>query len=1434
MPDGITISPDSRFLLEALPNFDQVAVFSIGAGGTLAQVPGSPFAAHSSGAVTNVDVTCSANFAFGGTTGWVDAFGFGGTGVLAPISGSPYTSGIGSPQIVALSRDDKLLFAADLDSYITVFNVAANGGLTQVAGSPFYAPGGQSLSGMATDVSKNFLYSADTSGRIAAFGIAANGALTPIAGSPYSTGASGLGNGGFPQSLAAYPPKSCSTPTWLVISPPNPTAVVQGAIGPVTFSATLTGAGGTPIGGATISFSIDGSGVGSAVTSADGVATFSSYDPSALSPGNHNVQASFAQLAIGSVLYGASTSSQQTLNITVPSTLTLDVPNPSLVFAGSAGPVSLSTQLKRNDSATAIVGATATFQVDSAPVGSAVTDATGSAAILYSPSALPPGPHSIKALFAGQVIGGITFLANTSSIGTLTVNKLPATVMFTSLSAAYDGTPKSATAITNPSSLNVVFTYGGNTAPPVEPGSYAAIATINDPVYSGSASSAFVIAKATPGVHDNGPGSSAYGQSVTLAVTITPPAGTTPAGQVTFSYVQNSTTWYVCADGGISTTACGVNVVATGNTYVASVSTTHLPPGTDGIMAAYSGDSNFSGASANTVSVIVSRADTAVSLAKSAAISTYGDSAALTVRVSDTTANSTGLPTGTVSLSFKLNPADSTVYSICADGSVTTTSCGSGIALAPDPADTTGKTAFATVSTANLPAGLAAASYAYAINATYSGDTNFNATGPYGLSQTVNPRPITVTAATDTKAYDGTPASTGVPTITLGNLVNGSTANFTQSFDSRNAGARTLTAAGTANDGNGGNNYAYTFVTAVGTINKRAITVAAAQSTRTYDGSATSNGPPSITLGSLAAGDATTSFSQTFDSRNAGSRTLTASGTVNDGNGGNNYGYTFNTAAGTINKASLTISAMANSKVFDGSMIALATPTLSGVQAGDTVTGLAEIYDTPAAGTGKTLSVSAYSVKDGNSGNNYTVSKPVSTSGVVLAYQEAGAVKVSAPEQFYTGAETFTATLPLAQVGTESAASAVSFYVCPAAAITVTAQCQNMTPTPAPLTMANGGLTGSATVYLTETLAGALAPGMHAVLAVFSPGPDFLLSIPSASLTIDPKLTVPVGDTFYTGATVAWTPSVTSNSATLALSATVTDPCGTLYPAGYAICGNVTRGTVTFNIWNGTSLTPIAGATNLPVGLVNTGDPTVGSAAATVQYNLGNANSVSLDIRVTVSGYYIGGDPSQDITLYVSKPILVNEMKLGGALLCNSAASVVPSGTSDKYGTCASDWAVPTAGTLSGEARHMTQFDGDVTYTNKGTNPQGYVSAHLVSMYKPDGTLDNTPHTYLIKSNSISTFSQVSAGVASFTAKASITDITNPNATVSVDGGALMQVTACASGSACPQGPATVGRAGAGSIQINSSKTGAVWFSSSWNGRQTIPQNAAGGVIQID
>ena len=73
----------------------------------------------------------------------------------------------------------------------------------------------------------------------------------------------------------------------------------------------------------------------------------------------------------------------------------------------------------------------------------------------------------------------------------------------------------------------------------------------------------------------------------------------------------------------------------------------------------------------------------------------------------------------------------------------------------------------------------------------------------------------------------------------------------------------------------------------------------------------------------------------------------------------------------------------ANTKIYDATTSAAALPLVSGVSTDDTVSGLAESYDNPNAGTGKTLSVSTFTINDGNGGGNYDVSRIARADGVI-------------------------------------------------------------------------------------------------------------------------------------------------------------------------------------------------------------------------------------------------------------------------------------------------------------------------------------------------------------------------------------------------------------------------------------------------------------------
>src|SRR5439155_5674627 len=128
---------------------------------------------------------------------------------------------------------------------------------------------------------------------------------------------------------------------------------------------------------------------------------------------------------------------------------------------------------------------------------------------------------------------------------------------------------------------------------------------------------------------------------------------------------------------------------------------------------------------------------------------------------------------------------------------------------------------------------------------------NYAVTFANNATGTITARTITVTAATNSKGYDGNQSAAALPTVTSGTLAAGDTPNFTEAYTTRNVGSGlTLVPSGTVNDGNGGDNYAVTFANnATGTITARAITVTAATNTKGYDGTLTAAATPTITSG---------------------------------------------------------------------------------------------------------------------------------------------------------------------------------------------------------------------------------------------------------------------------------------------------------------------------------------------------------------------------------------------------------------------------------------------------------------------------------------------------------------------------------------------------------------------------------------------------------
>ena len=115
------------------------------------------------------------------------------------------------------------------------------------------------------------------------------------------------------------------------------------------------------------------------------------------------------------------------------------------------------------------------------------------------------------AMITATQAGDANWNAATPVERNFTVAKATATVTLGSLAHTYDGTAKAATATTDPAGLTVGFTYDGAATLPVNAGSYAVVATVNDATYAGTASGTLVIGKATPVITWGAPADITYG-----------------------------------------------------------------------------------------------------------------------------------------------------------------------------------------------------------------------------------------------------------------------------------------------------------------------------------------------------------------------------------------------------------------------------------------------------------------------------------------------------------------------------------------------------------------------------------------------------------------------------------------------------------------------------------------------------------------------------------------------------------------------------------------------------------------------------------------------------------------------------------------------------------------------------------------------------------
>lgn len=422
-PIAVASSPDGRFVFAANNGTpSNVSVYAVSPTGTLTAVGGSPFGGVAQPEALTVSPDSKFLYVTDGNPAGVAVFSLDAAGALTPVAGSPFASG-SAPRAIVASGDGKFVYVAD-NADVWVYAVDAGGALTPIAGSPFPASGARTI---ALAPNGKYAYANAGSNGVGAYSIdATTGALTTIAGSPFpahsqvfsitvtpdgayafaadpltndisvfsvdtnsgvlSAAASPIaGDGVTPVSIVAINATGAGTQTASSVtltSSLNPSNASQA----VTFTANVSGAGGTPTG--VVVFLDNGVALQSNVA-LNGAAT-ASFSSSALAVGSHAITAHYG----GDATFAPSTSPVLTQTVNAVST--------SVVLTVSANPItrgqSVTFTASVSGSAPAPSG-TVTF-IDGA--GSLGTVALAGTQAVFATDTLLLGSHSITAHYDGD------------------------------------------------------------------------------------------------------------------------------------------------------------------------------------------------------------------------------------------------------------------------------------------------------------------------------------------------------------------------------------------------------------------------------------------------------------------------------------------------------------------------------------------------------------------------------------------------------------------------------------------------------------------------------------------------------------------------------------------------------------------------------------------------------------------------------------------------------------------------------------------------------------------------------------------------------------------------------------------------------------------------------------------------------------------------
>jgi hypothetical protein len=502
--------------------------------------------------------------------------------------------------------------------------------------------------------------------------------------------------------------------------------------------------------------------------------------------------------------------------------------------------------------------------------------------VTYNGSATAPtvvGSHAVVASLTNA-----NYIA-ANATGSLVISSGQAVITLNNLAQVYDGVPKAASATTTPSSLSYTITYNGFATVPTNAGSYAVVATITDPNYSGSATSILVISKATASLTLNATSFAFDGDPKSVSVT------TSPAGLSVVSVTYDNNTSAPSAVGTYAVAASLDNP-----NYQASDVTGTLTIAANQAVVTITNTSQTYDGSAKAVTVATTPEDLATSITYNGSSTVPTNAGSYNVVATVTDPNYAGSSNGTLVIGKATATLTLGTASFTYDGT-------------PQPVSVTTSPAGLSVVSVTYDGSASAPSVvgSYAVAASLS-NSNYQASNATGtLTITASQAVVTITNTSQT--YDGLAKAVTVTTIPVG-LATSITYNGSSTVPT-NAGSYPVVASVTDPNYSG-------FSTNTLVIGKATATLTLGTTNFIYDGTAK---PVSVTTNPAGLSVVSVTY-------NGNATAPTAAGTYSVATSLSNANYQGNTTGTLTIAASPAVITITNtSQTYDGSPKAVTVTT---------------------------------------------------------------------------------------------------------------------------------------------------------------------------------------------------------------------------------------------------------------------------------------------------------------------------------------------------------------------------------------------------------------------------------------------------------------------------------------------------------------------------